>query len=106
LLNTSGPGAAPENFTAQSLAIGNIQLSWNPPPADKRFGIITGYFIKYQTIDGRNPNDTTVSGLTATLMGLESNTSYLVTVAAINSAGTSMFSSSVTVITIPERELD
>ena len=101
---TTGPGAAPENFIAQPLATDNIQLSWEPPPLDRQFGIITGYFIKYQINNDTNPSDVIVSGLNATLMGLQSNTSYLVTIAAINSAGTSMISISVTVTTIPERE--
>ena len=100
------PGAPPQNLTAESVAIGTIQLSWNPPRSDRQYGIITGYSITYQ-INGssESPMNVNTSNVTSfEIMGLKSNTNYSVTIAAINGAGTSMNVTAVVVMTIPNRE--
>ena len=105
------PGAPPQNVTGQSTAIGTIQLSWSPPPLDRHYGIITGYFITYR-IDGSNetPSNFTTSNLNTTIPQLQSNIpllqsdiTYMVTIAAVNGAGTSI-NISLVLRTIPERE--
>lgn len=105
LIFATEPGAAPQNVTAQSLTLGTIELSWSPPPVDKHYGILTGYFITYQ-ISGssRDPVSENVDDLDLTIEGLQSNTTYRVTIAAVNGAGTSMLSAVVEIITIPDRE--
>lgn len=97
------PGAAPQNVVAQSPFIGGIELSWAPPPSEKHYGMITGYYITFQ-IDGGNPNTSMVTGLNTTLTGLQSNTLYVITIAAVNGAGRSMFNATISINTIPERE--
>ena len=102
---STAPGAAPQNFVAQSRATGSIQLSWRPPPSDRHYGIIIGYFITYQ-IDGGSgdPNTLTEPGLSTTLSQLQSNVTYIVKIAAVNGAGTSLFKAVVMIRTIPKRE--
>ena len=102
---STAPGAAPQLFVAQSRVVGNIQLSWHPPPLNRHYGIIIGYFITYQKYGGSgDPNTLTEPGLNTTLSQLQSNVTYIVTIAAVNGAGTSLFKAVVTIRTIPERE--
>lgn len=42
------PSAPPQNVTANPGSSASIIVQWEPPPADKRNGIITGYKIKYK----------------------------------------------------------
>ena len=102
---STAPGAAPQDVIAQSPLIGTIELSWNPPPSDRHYGIITGYYITYKVAaSSENASNLTVSRLSTTIMGLMSNTMYEVTIAAVNGAGTSMISASLLIRTISERE--
>ena len=104
-MSSTAPGAAPQDVVAQSPMIGTIELSWNPPPSDRHYGIITGYFITYKVVDSSgNPSSLTVSRLSTTIMGLMSNTMYEVTIAAVNGAGTSMINVSLLIRTLPEGE--
>ena len=105
LFIVTAPGAPPQNVLGQSTVIGSIQLSWNPPPLDRQYGMITEYFITYQ-IDGSDaaPNNLTVSILNTTITQLQSNVTYMVTIAAVNGAGTSSNFSLILIRTIPERE--
>ena len=102
---STAPGAAPQNVLAQSRAVGTIQLSWDPPPSAKHYGIITGYYITYKAdVSSGEPSSLTELGLNTTLSQLQSNIDYTVTIAAVNGAGPSSFIATITIRTIPERE--
>ena len=105
LTSATAPGAPPQNVVGQSTVIGSIDLSWSPPPSNRQFGIIVRYFVLYQKEGSDdNPIGRNVFNLDTTISGLESNVTYLVTIAAVNSAGISLFPSSILITTIPNRE--
>ena len=41
------PGGPPQNLVAELLALDTVNVSWNPPPSEVHFGIITQYMIDY-----------------------------------------------------------
>ena len=85
------PGGSPQIIDADSLALGTINILWDPPIAELRYGIITEYQIIYG-IDGSNITNTiSTVYLNITLTGLLDNTTYRIGIAAINEAGVSPF---------------
>ena len=83
------PGAPPQNIIAHSPSTGNVIVAWSPPPLELQYGIITGYNVSFG-IDGNIFTENSfTSNLSITRTGLLSNTTYSVTAAAVNVAGIS-----------------
>ncbi|XP_065910088.1 uncharacterized protein [Dysidea avara] len=83
------PGAPPQSVTAYSPSAGNITIAWRPPPLELQYGIITGYEISFGIAGISITENSFSSDLRITRTGLLSNTTYSITVAAVNGAGTS-----------------
>ena len=77
--------SAVNNFTLTPLSNSSVQLSWSPP-SNTGGAAITSYSL-YQ-----NNNSYPITGLTATLTGISTDTFYTYSVAALNSAGTGPYS--------------
>ena len=100
----TAPGAAPETFITQSMAINTVTLSWTPPPMDRQYGEIIEYFITYRITSNGAISERTVNGLGANLTGLDSATDYTITITAVNNIGRSPFMETRSQTTIDDRE--
>ena len=84
-----------------------INISWGEVPCQHRNGEITGYVVVYRKVlrSGNRERRQTqegmviVNGQTATINNLDPLTEYSVIVAAVNSAGTGVFSEPVIAVT-------
>ena len=83
------PGAPPQSITAYSPSAGTITITWSAPPLELQYGIITGYEISFGIAESNITQNNFTSELSVTRTGLLSNTTYTITVTAINGAGTS-----------------
>jgi chitinase len=100
LTGPAGPGgggggtqapAAPTNLAVTSTTSSSVSLSWAAPS-----GTVAGYDV-YQN----GSQVSTVTGTSATIVGLAASTTYAFAVAAYNSAGTSPRSGQVSATTAP-----
>ena len=98
----TAPGAPPQNLIAHSPSTGNVTVVWSPPLLELQHGIITGYQILFGITGSNNTENSFNSDLSITRTGLLSNTTYSITVAAVNDAGTS---DNTTTLTFNLREL-
>lgn len=90
---------APTNLVGTVTTLTNIDLTWSAPLVDGGTPI-TGYVISYYTSTNSTPvtiqsNTTTTYSLT----GLSYNTSYYISVKAVNRVGSSVGSNQITVLT-------
>lgn len=81
-----------------------VRVSWVPPPADSRNGIITQYSVAYEAVDGEDRRRHVVDGISREhsswdLVGLEKWTEYRVWVRAHTDVGPGPESSPVLVRT-------
>lgn len=81
-----------------------VRVSWVPPPADSRNGIITQYSVAYEAVDGEDRKRHVVDGISREhsswdLLGLEKWTEYRVWVRAHTDVGPGPESSPVLVRT-------
>lgn len=81
-----------------------VRVSWVPPPADRRNGIITQYSVAYEAVDGEDRGRHVVDGISREhsnwdLVGLEKWTEYRVWVRAHTDVGPGPESSPVLVRT-------
>lgn len=81
-----------------------IRVSWVPPPADSRNGVITQYSVAYEAVDGEDRERHVVSDISREhsswdLVGLEKWTEYRVWVRAHTDVGPGPESSPVLVRT-------
>ena len=94
------PSAAPDMVNASSANSSSININWGKVPCQHRNGEITGYVVVYRKVlsSGSGERRQTqegmvmVNGQTATINNLDPLTEYSVMVAAVNSAGTGVFS--------------
>ena len=85
----------------------SININWGKVPCQHRNGEITGYAVVYRKVlsSGNGERRQTqegmvmVNGQTATINNLDPLTEYSVMVAAVNSAGTGVFSEPVIAVT-------
>uniref|UniRef100_A0A8C0BXV2 Receptor-type tyrosine-protein phosphatase F n=1 Tax=Buteo japonicus TaxID=224669 RepID=A0A8C0BXV2_9AVES len=77
----STPSAPPQEVECVSTSSTTIRVSWVPPPAQSRNGVITQYSIAYQAVEGDDNTKHTIIG------GLLPETTYSVTVAAYTTKG-------------------
>ena len=85
----------------------SININWGEVPCQHRNGEITGYVVVYRKVLARGRRErrqtqegmVMVKGQTATIDNLDPITKYSVMVAAVNNAGTGVFSEPVTAST-------
>ncbi|XP_029473569.1 receptor-type tyrosine-protein phosphatase F isoform X2 [Rhinatrema bivittatum] len=88
----STPSAPPQEVKCISVSSTTIRVSWVPPPASSRNGVIIGYSVAYQAVDGEDSTKLVVNEIgperTSWEMGdLEKWTEYKVWVRAHTSVG-------------------
>nr|XP_042127673.1 receptor-type tyrosine-protein phosphatase F isoform X13 [Peromyscus maniculatus bairdii] len=100
----STPSAPPQKVTCVSTGSTTVRVSWVPPPAESRNGIITQYSVAYEAVDGEDRKRHVVDGISREhsswdLLGLEKWTEYRVWVRAHTDVGPGPESSPVLVRT-------
>nr|KAF6507491.1 protein tyrosine phosphatase receptor type F [Rousettus aegyptiacus] len=103
-LSSPAPSAPPQKVTCVSTGSTTVRVSWVPPPADSRNGIITQYSVAYEAVDGEDRRRHVVNGISREhsswdLVGLEKWTEYRVWVRAHTDVGPGPDSSPVLVRT-------
>lgn len=103
-LSSPAPSAPPQKVTCESTGSTTVRVSWVPPPADSRNGIITQYSLAYEAVDGEDRGRHVVDGISREhsswdLVGLEKWTEYRVWVRAHTDVGPGPESSPVLVRT-------
>ena len=88
-------------MTTSAVTFSSITVQWGPVNCIQRNGDITGYSVRYGVQGNGSTQTVNVSGgdtTETTIFGLHSFTNYSIEVAAVNGAGTGLYSSP-----IPER---
>ncbi|XP_005054485.1 PREDICTED: protein sidekick-1 [Ficedula albicollis] len=87
----AAPALAPQNIQVHSLSASQLELTWDPPPADSQNGNIQGYKIYYWESDALNDTEKVkvlfLPETSVRLKNLTSHTWYLVSISAFNAAG-------------------
>ena len=79
----------------------SITLQWETVPCEHRNGDITGYSVKYGEMGSLDNASETLINITgtsvteATISNLMLDTNYFIQVAAVNNAGTGVFSNAI-----------
>ena len=86
----SAPSAGPDSVMVVTVTVNSITVQWEEVPCIHRNGEITGYTVVARTSGEVDiyANVSDVNARSATVSGLNSDTLYNVSVAAVNSAGT------------------
>ena len=79
---SSAPSGPPTNFNATVIDSRSILLSWDPPVADQRNGILRHYFVSLVSDAGIETRNITASQRSLTVTGLRPYTEYSCTVRA------------------------
>ena len=83
------PSAAPTSVSVSEVTSSSITVQWSAVDCIHRNGDITGYSVRY----GAQTVSVSRGGATMTTISrLESSTTYSIEVAAVNSAGTGIYS--------------
>ena len=103
-LSSPAPSAPPQKVTCVSTGSTTVRVSWVPPPADSRNGVITQYSVAYEAVDGEDRGRHVVESISREhsswdLVGLEKWTEYRVWVRAHTDVGPGPESSPVLVRT-------
>ena len=96
------PSSSPTSFQVTGRHSSSITVQWGAVDCIHRNGDITGYSVRYGVQGSGSTQTESVSGgatTEATISGLTPSTSYVVDIAAVNSAGTGVYSESLTVET-------
>ena len=99
------PSAPPTSVSTSDVTSFSITVQWGAVDCIQRNGDITGYSVRYGVQgSGSTPTESVSGGATteATISGLAAATSYDIEVAAVNSAGTGVYSDPLTVLTSGE----
>ena len=92
---SSAPTAAPQSVTIPSVTSSTINVQWGMVPCIHQNGPITGYSVRYGVMGSGSTQTVTVSGASQTetiISDLMPSTTYDVQVAAVNGAGTGVYS--------------
>ena len=92
------PSAAPTSVSVSEVTTSSITVRWGAVNCIDRNGDITGYSVRYGVQGSGSTQTVSVSGggaTVATISGLESSTTYSIEVAAVNSAGTGVYSDAI-----------
>ena len=96
------PSSPPTSVSTSDVTSSSITVQWGAVDCIHRNGDITGYSVRYGVQgSGSNQTESVSGGATAeaTISGLTPSTSYVVDIAAVNSAGTGVYSEPLTVET-------
>ena len=97
------PSAPPE--VSVTLVTSYFIVLWLEVPCEHQNGDITGYFVQYRACGNKTVmNMTKVEVTEITIFNLMSSTCYSFQVAAINSAGTGVFSNATIINTTEQSE--
>ncbi|XP_059414542.1 protein sidekick-1-like isoform X5 [Carassius carassius] len=92
----AAPSVAPQNIQINILSSTQLELQWEPPPAETQNGIIQGYKILYWEMDNQNETEKVKilfrPETNMRLKNLTSYTYYMVKLSAFNAAGDGPFS--------------
>ena len=103
------PSAAPRVSWTFATSF-SITLQWETVPCEHRNGDITGYSVKYGVMGSLGNEYKTVMNITgasvteATISNLMLDTNYFIQVAAVNNAGTGVFSKAIIIKTVEQSE--
>ena len=101
------PSAAPKVSWTFATSY-SITLQWETVPCEHRNGYIMGYSIKYGVMGSLNNQSKTVMNITgagvteATIFNLMLSTNYSIQIAAVNNAGTVVFSNATFIKTVEQ----
>ena len=90
MCTSPAPSAAPDSVSVSSVAFSSITVQWEMVPCIHRNGDITGYSVQYT--GGGSTQTMSADTLMVTIRELMSSTEYSIQVAAVNSAGTGVYS--------------
>ena len=97
------PSAAPTSVSVSEVTSSSITVQWGAVDCIHRNGDITGYSVRYGVQGSVSTQTVSVSGggaMQTTISGLMPSTTYSIEVAAVNSAGTGMYSDAVADLTL------
>ena len=95
------PSAPPTSVSTSDVTSSSITVQWGAVDCIHRNGDITGYSVRYGVQGSGSTQTLSVSGSAtteATISGLESVAYYSIEVAAVNSAGTGVYSAPLTAL--------
>ena len=98
----TAPSAPPTSVSTSDVTFSSITIQWGRVDCIHRNGDITGYSVQYSIQGSDTAQTLTVSGgatTNTTISGLDSSTMYEIEVAAVNSAGTGVYSNFTTQMT-------
>jgi len=95
-VTTTNPPSQPTNLTSSSITTTGFTISW------ANGDIATSYIYKFNGSPVTASTDNGIASKSATFTGLTTNTSYSVTVTAVNGNGSSPDSSAITIITLSD----
>ena len=105
-LSHTAPSAAPTSVRESGVTSSSITVQWGAVDCIDRNGDITGYSVRYGVQGSGSTQTRDVSGgsLTeATISSLMPSTTYSIQVAAVNSAGTGVYSDRQVIETLPSK---
>ena len=89
------PSAAPTSVSVSEVTSTSITVQWGAVDCRRRNGDITGYSVRYGVQGNGSTQTKNISGASVTettISELISSTTYSIEVAAVNSAGTGVYS--------------
>ena len=96
------PSAPPTSVSPTKMTYSSITVQWGPVNCIHRNGEITGYLVQYEFQENGSTQTVNVSGDATnetTITELRAATNYSIKVAAVNSAGTGVYSDAMFVVT-------
>ncbi|CAI8029949.1 Neogenin (Fragment), partial [Geodia barretti] len=104
---TAAPSVPPPGVTVTDVNSSSITVQWGSVPCIHQNGAITGYSVQYGVMGSGNTETVTVDGASTTqttIPGVNPSTTYSIQVAAVNSAGTGVYSDPETLqMGVPEK---
>ena len=104
----AAPSAPPISVTVSHVTTSTITVQWGSVNCSHHNGHLTGYSVRYRVQGHQNTQTMNVSGVSTavtTISNLMVYTTYEIEVAAVNSAGSGMFSPVVIATTQPGKSL-
>ena len=97
----AAPSAAPNSVSTFDITSSSITVHWEPVDCIHQNGDITGYSVRYRSLRIGSTHTKNITNVTAEtiITGLYPTTTYSLEVAAVNSAGIGVYSSTIYAIT-------
>lgn len=95
------PSGYPQNFGILPLNSRSVFIEWEPPLITHQNGYITGYTLRWSSVNGPDVNENTTANTNITLSNLTPFTNYAWTIAASTIVGIGPFSTTVNFV-MPE----